>query len=138
MRRLLLGFGAALAAATALACGGSSSSTPTTPSPSGGSGNPNAVTIAIVRNNGARSFDPNPATAGGRTVVFKNDDTITHRVVLNDGTIDTGDIAPGGTSRSFTMPDSGTNYHCSLHPSMVGSVSPAAGGEPPTCTGAYC
>jgi plastocyanin len=124
-------------AATAMACGGYSSPTPTTPSPSGPP-DPNAITISIVGENGARSFNPNPASVGGRVVVFKNNDSITHRVVLNDGTIDTGDIAPGATSRTFTMPDLGTNYHCSIHPSMVGSVNPAAGGEPPACTGPYC
>ena len=33
---------------------------------------------------------------------------------------------------------SGTNYHCSIHPGMIGAVSAASGGAPPACTGAYC
>jgi plastocyanin len=75
---------------------------------------------------------------GGQTVVFRNADAIVHRVVLNDNSVDTGDIAPGATSRAVTMPGTGTNYHCSLHPDMIGAVNPAAGGPPPPCEGIYC
>jgi plastocyanin len=74
------------------ACGGSdAASTPTSAS--------NAMTINILRQNGAQSFAPNPALAGGQMVVFKNTDSVTHRVTLNDGNVDTGDIAPGAISR---------------------------------------
>lgn len=96
------------------------------------------MTITITRQNGNQSFSPNPASAGGQLVVFRNADTEVHRVRLNDGSIDTGDIAPGATSQAVTMPASGTNYHCSLHPDMVGAVAPSGGGEPPACTGPYC
>jgi hypothetical protein len=58
-------------------------------------------------------------------------------VRLNDGTVDTGDIAPGATSRQVMMPSAGTNYHCPLHPGMIGAVSPQGGGEPPPCSD-YC
>jgi plastocyanin len=110
------------------ACGGSS--TPTSPTP-------NAITITITRQNGAQSFSPNPATAGGQTVVFRNADSVVHRVLLNDETIDTGNIAPGATSGEIQMPAQGTNYHCSLHPDMIGAVS-GTSGAPPACEGPYC
>ena len=71
-------------------------------------------------------------------VVFRNADSIVHRVQLNDGSVDTGDIAPGSTSRAVQMPTGGTNYHCTVHPSMVGAINPASGGPPPTCEGVYC
>jgi plastocyanin len=71
-------------------------------------------------------------------VVFKNADSIVHRVVLNDGSVDTGEIAPGATSAAVLMPTEGTNYHCALHPDMVGAVDTAAGDGPPACTGVYC
>src|SRR5262245_16143012 len=134
---------AALAAvcAVAVSCGGGGSSTPSSPTsviPGTGTSTTNAMTITITRRDGARSFSPNPAEVGGQTVVFRNADTIVHRVILNDGTIDTGDILPNATSREVVMPGSGTNYHCSLHPDMIGGVSPAAGGEPPACMGIYC
>jgi hypothetical protein len=59
-------------------------------------------------------------------------------VLLNDGTVDTGDIAPGATSRVVTMPGTGTNYHCTIHPDMIGSVSASSGAAPPPCEGVYC
>jgi plastocyanin len=96
------------------------------------------VIIDVVGDRGNVSFSPNPATAGGQMVVFKNTDSIPHHVVLNDGTIDTGVIQPGATTAAVQMPATGTNYHCSIHPDMVGAVAPADGGAPPACTGAYC
>ena len=132
--RTLVRTSAALAAAlVASACGGSSSNPG---GPSSGSGS--ATTITINRQAGAQSFSPNPASFGGQTVVFKNNDTIIHRVALNDGSLDTGDIAPGATSRSVVMPSGGTNYHCTLHPTMIGAVSASSGAPPPVCEGIYC
>src|SRR5262245_28665006 len=94
--------------AAALAVSASGGSNP--PAPSGNT--TNAQTITITGQAGARSFSPNPAEFGGQLVQFKNNDTITHRVALNDGSLDTGDIAPGATSRAIAMPTGGTNYHC--------------------------
>lgn len=120
---------AAVAGLILSACGGESS-TPIGP-------NPDAITITITRQNGAQSFSPNPSSAGGQTVVFRNADSVVHRVLLNDGTIDTGNIAPGATSAPVSMPSTGTNYHCSLHPDMIGAVS-GSSGAPPPCEGPYC
>ncbi len=122
-----------VAAIMAPACGGGGGS-PTTSNPPPDA---SALVISVVRQAGAQSFDPSPASAGGRAVVFRNADTVVHRVVLNDGSIDTGDIAPGASSRTVQMPTAGTNYHCSIHPTMIGRVS-AEGGAPPPCTGIYC
>ena len=135
MRRLRVRAAAAAAGVVcAVSCGGDGPLSPVSPSsPSAG-----AVTITIMRQNGTQSFSPNPASAGGRTVMFRNADTVVHRVRLNDGTIDTGDLAPGATSQSFPMPMSGTNYHCSHHPDMIGAVNGAGGSSPPPCEGAYC
>ena len=133
MRVLVLASAVLSTALVASACGGSNNN-PGGPSGSGSS----AATITITRQNGAQSFSPNPANFGGQTVVFKNNDTISHRVALNDGTLDTGDIAPGATSRSVLMPSSGTNYHCVTHPDMIGAVSAASGAPPPICEGIYC
>ena len=133
MRRILVGSSALMLLVMATACGGGGSSAPTSPSPS-----PGPFTITVNRQNGAQSFSPNPATAGGQMVVFRNADSVVHRVVLNDGSIDTGNITPGATSAALRMPNVGTNYHCSLHPDMIGAVTPEAGGPPPMCEGIYC
>jgi len=114
--------------------GGSSSSNPTGPSPAA----TGPASISITSNNGARSFTPNPAALGGMMVTFRNNDTVVHRIRLNDGSLDTGDIAPGATSQALLMPMSGTNYHCSLHTTMIGAVGPSGGAPPPACVGEYC
>ena len=64
-------------------------------------------------------------------------DSIIHRVRLNDGSIDTGNLAPGGTSSAVLMPALGTHYHCTIHPDMIGAVNGTTG-PPPTCEGPYC
>jgi plastocyanin len=106
-------------------CGGSNgyangTGNPTSPTPA-----PDAavVTIDVVAINGAQSFSPNPSTVpAGRQVVWHNVDTTTHRVVLDDRSVDTGALAPGASSRALTIAGS-SQYHCSIHPVMVGSIN---------------
>jgi len=134
----------ALAAVLAVAnCGGgsSSSSTPTSPTTTGGGGaTPTTVTITITGQNGKLAFNPNPATvAAGQLVVFKNNDTVAHHVILDDGTMQTADIAPGATSAAVAMGTSGSKtYHCLIHPGMVGGFNGTEAQEPPNCNQAYC
>jgi plastocyanin len=120
-------------------CGGSSYS-------NGDSGNPNTptpsitgvVTINVVAINGAQSFSPNPATLpAGQMVVWHNVDNATHRVVLNDRSVDTGDLVPGASSQPMAIAAAGGQYHCSIHPVMVGSVNQDTSNVAP-CQGAYC
>jgi plastocyanin len=128
-----------LCATAAAKCGGdgySDSPTAPTPPPSGGG---SAITVAIVGDRGAQSFNPNPATIPqGQTLVFRNDDNTVHRIVFNDNSFDSGNINPGTASTGRAVPTSGANYHCSLHPGMVGSLSGGTGQPPPPCTGEYC
>jgi plastocyanin len=121
-------------------CSGSSYS-------SGNSGNPNTptpsisgvVTINVVAINGAQSFSPNPANLpAGQMVVWHNVDSITHRVVLNDRSVDTGDLGPGASSQPMAIAAVGGQYHCSIHPVMVGSVNHDTSNVPVPCQGAYC
>ena len=120
------------------ACGGSGygGGTPTTPTPTGGGV---GATIGIVGDRGNQSFSPNPGSPGqDQMVVWRNGDGVVHRIVLNDGNGDTGNIAPGATSAAIRVPAGGANYHCSLHPGMVGSIRSSGGEPPPPCTGQYC
>ena len=139
MKSILIGSCTAIVLAVVAACGGSSGggSPQTQPSgvPSGG-GNVNAATINILGDRGGASFDPNPAPSGNSNLAFKNNDTQIHRIVANDGSFDSGDIAPGAT-KTVSLASDGTNYHCTIHPDMIGAVS-AADGAPPKCTGIYC
>ena len=130
---------AALAAAlVAAACGGGYGGTPTSPPPSGGGGT-SGTTISIAGDRGSQSFTPNPGSlATDQMVNWRNADGVVHRIVLNDGSGDTGDIAPGATSAAVRISANGTNYHCTIHPGMVGSIKATGGEPPPPCTGQYC
>lgn len=112
----------------ASACGGSSAvSAPTPVTPGGGTAN---VTISIVGMNGSQSFSPNPASVpAGQTVAFRNNDSTTHHIVQDQGAFDTGNLAPGATSAAITISNSSAlPYHCSIHPSMVGTINGSAAG----------
>jgi Plastocyanin len=98
------------------------------------------VTINVVAINGAQSFSPNPASLPtGQMVVWHNVDSITHHVVLNDRSVDTGDLQPGASSQPMAIVAAGGQYHCSIHPVMVGSLNQDTSNMPAApCQGAYC
>jgi plastocyanin len=101
-------------------CGGYGGPSPV--DPGNASPPPNAIVINVVGINGAQSFSPNPGTVpNGKLVVWHNVDTITHRVVMNDGEVDTGNIAAGAFSAPQALAAPGP-YHCTIHPPMVGSL----------------
>jgi plastocyanin len=122
-------------------CGGSGYSSgvgnPTSPTPP--ASNSGVVTINVVAINGAQSFSPNPAAVpSGQMVVWHNVDTVTHRVILNDRSVDTGDLAPAASSEPMAIGGAGGGqYHCSIHPVMVGSLNQGTS-SPPPCQGPYC
>ncbi len=124
MRKICLAAGMAAVALGVAACANTTGPSATSPStitapPAG------AITIDIVGVDGARSFSPNPATVPPQhAVVWHNVDSVTHRVVLNDGQVDTGSIPPGAFSAPMTLEGSG-GYHCSIHPPMVGTITGA-------------
>jgi plastocyanin len=132
-----LAFVAALGAVTCGGSGGYNPSPSPTPSPSPSPGTPGQVTI--VGQQAANSFNPNPgspSTSG--SVVWNNSDNVAHRIVANDGSFDSGNIAPGASSAAIAIPGDGIRYHCSIHPSMIGGIKSTSGGAPPPCTGPYC
>jgi plastocyanin len=120
-------------------CG--SSSSPSSPSTSNGTGG-GLATIQILGEAGSMSFSPSTLTVkAGQQFAWHNGDSIIHAPVQdsasntggnagnygggtsNSGGFGTGDISPGSTSGSISMAKAGTfNYHCSIHPSMVGSI----------------
>jgi plastocyanin len=106
-----------------------STNSPTAPTPMTSNG---VVTINVVAINGAQSFSPNPATLpAGQMVVWHNLNNTTHRVVLNNGSVDTGDLAPGTSSDPMAIGAAGSQYHCSIHPEMVGSINQDTSTSPP-------
>ena len=71
------------------------------------------------------SYSPSSANVKvGQQIFWRNADTISHTATQNGGGFDTGGIGPGGTSGPFTVSTAGSiNYHCSFHPSMVGTLT---------------
>lgn len=58
----------------------------------------------------------------GDTVVWTNNDSVAHTVTGDTAGPRSTSIAQGGTY-SYTFTTSGTfSYHCSIHPSMMGTV----------------
>lgn len=136
MRKSLTLGALGLAALVTAGCSGSGGSTPTGPS---APGSPAAVIIAIMGDRGAASFDPNPANAPrGTMVAWRNTDTVVHRIRFNDGSLQTQDIAPGQTSAAMAMPSDGANYHCPLHPGMIGAFAGSSGAPPECDDPLYC
>jgi plastocyanin len=120
--------------------GNQSSGNPTAPTPTTPTTTPSTsgvVTVNVVGINGALSFSPNPATLpAGQVIVWHNVDSITHHVLFNDGSVDTGNLGPGASSQPQAIAAAGGSYHCSIHPVMVGSVNQDTTTPPPS-PGAY-
>jgi len=62
----------------------------------------------------------------GETVTWRNLDAVTHTVTADDGTFDSGDLAPDGAfSVTFDQPGR-TTYHCAIHRFMTGEIDVSA------------
>lgn len=100
-----------------------------------GSTSPQTTMVSIVQGSGAnasiaQSYSPDPVTVVigvNNTVTWTNDDSAPHTVTANDGSFNSGNMAPTGTfTYTFTAP--GTyHYHCIYHPWMVATVIVKAG-----------
>jgi plastocyanin len=71
----------------------------------------------------------------GDTVTWTNTGSTPHTVTADDGSVDSGPLAPGA-SFSHTFPTAGLfTYHCTIHPQMTGAVTitraPDLGGGTP-------
>jgi plastocyanin len=123
-------FSGAIFLVAAWGCSGSSS--PDMPTPTNNTPPSGATTVNITGQNGAQSFNPNPAPiTQGSLVVWHNMDSTVHHIVMNDGSFDSGAIGPGGSSQTMHLNSAGGNYHCTIHPTtMFGSINVST--DPPT------
>lgn len=128
--RLILAIGA-LVAATACANGYSSaapSPTPApapspTPEPAPSASTPVSIPLG-ASTLGNRAFAPDLVDiAVGGTVTWTNTDSVAHTTTADQGSWDSGSVAPGGKFSS-TYSSAGTfPYHCAIHPGMVGTIT---------------
>jgi len=114
----VLGFALGIAA-----CGSSYATSPstTTPAPA------NSTTVSMVAGASTMTttaYAPNPISVSvGTTVSWLNNDSTTHTSTANNGTWASPNIAPGGRF-NFTFSTAGSfQYHCAIHPGMVGTVN---------------
>lgn len=89
----------------------------------GGSG---GTALAISAENTAFDTDELTAPAGEQvTVEFTNNDSLPHTFTVPDMDCDTGNVDGGETAQlSFTMPDTETEYVCTIHSNMEGTLVP--------------
>ena len=87
---------------------------PPSPSP-----RPTANTVSIAN----MAFGPSSLTVlKSTTVTWKNNDGVAHTATGDNGMWNAGTIQ-SGSSASVTFNTSGTfTYHCSIHPSMTGTI----------------
>ena len=111
--------------------GGSSTAAPTTPTPTPTASA--ATTVLIVGSVGNAAFSPNPIqVASGAQLVFKNNDSTMHHIIVDAGGPEIGDINPGATSQAITISSTAARtFHCTIHPTMVGSINGASAPPPP-------
>lgn len=109
----------ALVALMGCSSGGGTSSSSAAPSGGTSSGGASAGGDAVTIQN--FSFSPASLTVKtGATVTWTNKDSVAHTVVGTDFKSD--QIAPGATyTHAFTTAGS-YDYHCSIHPSMTGTI----------------
>jgi plastocyanin len=94
------------------------------PQPEGFPPAPVQLTIGIVGLFGPLSFVPNPLQAAiGNAIIWTNNDVLQHDIVLDDGT-PVGNLAPGQSSAPISLTTENASFHCTLHPSMTGQITP--------------
>jgi plastocyanin len=89
----------------------------------GGSG---GTELSISAENTEFDTDELTAPAGEQvTVQFENKDSFPHTFTVSDLDCDTGDVDGGSSAElSFTMPDAETEFVCTIHPAMTGTLVP--------------
>jgi len=87
-------------------------------------GDPGGGTLTVTARD--FSFDPNlvEVEAGGEvTLTFANDGEVPHTFTSDALGVDER-AAPGETVEvTFTAPDGEVEFHCSIHPGMIGNVT---------------
>ena len=94
------------------------------PAAGGGGCSVSAEAGAVTVNIQNFAFAPADATAAvGETITWTNADSAAHTATLDDGSCDTGNIAPDA-SGGLVFDTAGTyTYHCTIHPNMTGSIT---------------
>ena len=95
------------------------------PKPSGALPNkeatPSAQRVEVIISN--LSFQPALVTVGkGSTIVWRNQDAVSHTVTAGDGSFNSGTIVAGDTFVQRFDKVKTYTYSCSIHPEMKGTI----------------
>jgi plastocyanin len=106
------------ATSTAPATAPASAPASVAPSSAGGDAGASAVTIQNF------AFNPRTVTVKvGTKVTWTNQDSTAHTVTFDTGDTKSGNIAQGATFEQTFSSAGSLTYHCSIHPSMTGTVT---------------
>ena len=96
----------------------------------------NGISIVLgAQTKGTSAFTPNPVTislANFSTVVWFNDDDAggvyggsgtAHNITADDGSFASGTLPPGSSFEGTYSAPGTYGYHCSIHPTMKGTVT---------------
>jgi plastocyanin len=122
MRRLTTSLFIVLTLITVAACSNSGSSAAPTAATSQAPAAPAGAASAVE----IKDFAFNPATAtvsAGSKVTWTNSDTTAHTVTFDDGSGDSGNLAPGSTFDHAFATAGSFAYHCTIHSQMHGTVT---------------
>jgi plastocyanin len=107
------------------ACGGGGASTTAPGGTSAGSAPCADTTEATVVNATVEGNAWGPVSANvGEVITWTNADSVSHSVALDDGSCAMSGTIPGGGTKSLKFSVAGTfPFHCSVHPSMKGTIT---------------
>jgi plastocyanin len=111
---------------TLSACSGSSGSAAPTAATSQTGSIPPAAPAGGATPVAIKDFAFNPATttaSAGNKVTWTNSDTTAHTVTFDDGSADSGNLAPGSTFDHTFATAGSFAYHCTIHSQMHGTVT---------------
>lgn len=82
---------------------------------------PSAQRVEVIISN--LSFQPASITVGrGSTIVWRNQDTVSHTVTAGDGSFNSGTIVAGDMFEQRFDKVKTYTYSCSIHPEMKGMI----------------
>jgi plastocyanin len=130
MRSSLRGIAALSTALLLAACsGGTPTSVPTAGGPAattaGGPCTDSTGTTTVSASAVGNAWTPAAVSAKvGDVITWTNQDTVPHKVALDDGSCQMSANISGGSKASLVFSAAGTYpFHCSVHPSMKGTIT---------------
>lgn len=93
-----------------------------------------AATVVVIKQ---MHFDPQEISVKvGGALEWKNDEIFTHTVTVDDGSFDSGPIAPGRSWKMTANHVVKIAYHCRPHPNMTAQLVAQSSAEPANASGA--